>query len=134
VKTPTETVQQDEVSNIRKNRHRSTSSSSLELKKKRNKSNKSKKSLKVHSSSEEETDSKKSYKSKELIDTSKKTKRNEKIPQFNHVYCDSCIHWCQPCNIFPKTAKEYLTHLHSESHRKTLEVCNIFLNNINNMF
>lgn len=126
MKISTETLQQDEVSNIRKNRHRSTSSSSLELKRKRNKSVKPKKSSKVHSSSDEETGSKKSYKCKELIDTSKKTKRIEKLPQFNHVYCDSCIHWCQPCNIFPKTAKEYLTHLHSESHSKTLEVCIIF--------
>lgn len=72
--------------------------------------------------SDDETDSKKSFKSKELIDTNKKKNRAEKLPQFNYVYCDSCIHWCQPCNIFPKTAKEYLAHLHSESHKTTLEV------------
>lgn len=126
MKTPTETLQQDEVSTIHKNRRRSSSSSSMEIKKKRNKSIKTKKSSKVHVSEEEDTDSKKSFKSKELIDTSKKKKRIEKLPQFNHVYCDSCIHWCQPCNIFPKTAKEYLTHLHSESHNKTLEVCTYF--------
>jgi len=124
MKTPTETLQQDEVSTIHKNRRRSSSSSSMEIKTKRNKSIKTKKSSKV--SEEEDTDSKKSFKSKELIDTSKKKKRIEKLPQFNHVYCDSCIHWCQPCNIFPKTAKEYLTHLHSESHNKTLEVCIYF--------
>jgi len=113
---------------INKTRHRSTSSSSIELKKKRSKSIKPKKSSKVNvSEEEEENDSKKTYKSKELNDTCKNKKRIEKLPQFNTVYCDSCIHWCQPCNVFPKTAKEYLTHLHSESHSKTLEVCTIYM-------
>lgn len=99
------------------------------MKRKHNKSVKTKKSSKIETS-DEETDSKKSYKSnksKELIDINKKKNRVEKLPQFNYVYCDSCIHWCQPCNIFPKTAKEYLAHLHSESHKATLEVGDIFL-------
>lgn len=114
-------MQQDVVSVIHK-RHHSTSSSSSEELKKKDKHFKSKKSSKVQSSDEEKTDSKKSYKIKELNDINKKKKRIEKLPKFNYVYCDSCIHWCQPCNIFPKTAKEYLTHLHSESHKTTLEV------------
>lgn len=106
----------------------------MELKKKRSKSIKPKKSSRGQSS-ERDTDSKKSYKSKELIDANKNNKKKirvEKIPQYNYVYCDSCIHWCQPCNIFPKTAKEYLTHLHSESHKTTLEVGNIIVLNLNN--
>lgn len=112
---------QEEVSTSYKHRRHSTSSSSsLEVKIK-NKPSKSKKSFKVQSS-DDEPKSKKSYKSKEFIDTNKKKTRIAKLPQFNYVYCDSCIHWCQPCNIFPKTAKEYLTHLHSESHKSTLEV------------
>lgn len=114
-------MQQQEVSTIHKHRHRSTSSSSIEFKKKRSKSIKSKKVSKIQNS-DEETDFKKTYKSKELIDTNKNKNRTEKLPQFNYIYCDSCIHWCQPCNIFPKTAKEYLAHLHSESHKATLEV------------
>jgi len=126
VKTPTETVQKQEVTTIHKHRRHSTSSSSsMEFKKNRNKSVKSKKSFKVQTS-DEDTDSKISYKSKELIDTNKKKIRGEKLPQFNYVYCDSCIHWCQSCNIFPKTAKEYLAHLHSESHKTTLEVGDIY--------
>lgn len=132
IKATLEPLQQEQqVSTVHKHRHRSTSpSSSVDLKKKRNKSVKSKKSSKVQSS-EEETDSKKSYKSKELIDTIKKKSRVEKLPQFNYVYCDSCIHWCQPCNVFPKTAKEYLTHLHSEFHKTTLEVDNIYITYLN---
>lgn len=114
---------QEEVKIALKHRcHSSSSSSSTEIKRKRNKSIKSKRSSKIQSSGDEEINSKKSYKSKELIDSNKKKNRDEKLPQFNYVYCDSCIHWCQPCNIFPKTAKEYLTHLHSESHKTTLEV------------
>lgn len=103
------------------------------MKKKHCKSIKPIKSSKEQSS-DEDTDSKKSYKSKELIDSSKNNKKKgrvEKIPQYNYVYCDSCIHWCQPCNIFPKTAKEYLTHLHSESHKSTLEVSVIIILNLN---
>lgn len=115
----------EEVSTEHKHKHHSiSSSSSVELKQKRNKS---KKSSKVLSSGEEETYSKKSYKSKEITDTRKKKKHSEKPPQFNYVYCDSCIHWCQSCNIFPKTAKEYLTHLQSESHKTTLEVCIVLI-------
>lgn len=116
-----ETLQQDVISTVHKHRHHSTSSSSSEEIKKKDKSKKLKKSSKV-SSDEEKTVSKKSYNIKELVDTNKKKNRVEKLPKFNYVYCDSCIHWCQPCNIFPKTAKEYLTHLHSESHKTTLEV------------
>lgn len=117
-------ILQEEALTIHKQHRRSTSSSSIEFKKKPSKSVKPKKSSRVQSS-DGETDSRKSFKSKELIDINKKKKRVKKLPQFNYVYCDSCIHWCQPCNIFPKTAKEYLTHLHSDSHRTTLEVCNI---------
>lgn len=121
-------MKQEETSTIYKHRHRSSSSSStssyssLEIKKKRNKSIKLKKSSKMQSSDTEEINSK-IYKSKEIIDVKKKKKYIEKSPQFNYVYCDSCIHWCQSCNIFPKTAKEYLTHLQSDSHKTTLEVC-----------
>jgi hypothetical protein len=118
-------LQQDVVSVINK-RHKSTSSSSSEELKKKNKPLKSKKFSKVQSTDEEKTDSKKSYNIKELNDTNKKKNRIDKLPKFNYVYCDSCIHWCQPCNIFPKTAKEYLTHLHSESHKTTLEVSYIY--------
>lgn len=124
-KTPIENIQQEDIPITHKHHHHSTSSSSsIELKKKRSKSIKSKKASKVQSS-EEETNSKKSFKSKELIDTNNKKSRTEKLPQYKYVYCDSCIHWCQHCNIFPKTAKDYLTHLHSESHKTILEVSNI---------
>lgn len=119
-------MQQDVVSTIHKHRRHSTSSSSSEEFKKKEKSKKSKKFIKVQSSDEEKTDSKKSYNIKEFIDSNKKKNRIEKLPKFNYVYCDSCIHWCQPCNIFPKTAKEYLTHLHSETHKTTLEVCYVY--------
>lgn len=80
--------------------------------------------MRPQSSDEDDSNLKKSRHSVETLEYKKKKNRNvEKAPQFNYVYCDSCIHWCQTCNIFPKTAKEYLTHLQSETHQTTLEVC-----------
>lgn len=34
------------------------------------------------------------------------------------------MHWCKLCGVFPKTAKDYLTHLHTKEHlmqQKTVE-------------
>lgn len=43
----------------------------------------------------------------------------EKVKPVNHinyVHYDPEMHWCRVCNVFPKTAKDYLTHLHSPEH------------------
>ncbi|XP_029721524.2 zinc finger matrin-type protein CG9776 [Aedes albopictus] len=45
---------------------------------------------------------------------------SKRKPQFNYIYYDPELHWCSVCDIFPKTAKEYLNHLHSEQHRSRL--------------
>ncbi|XP_055644714.1 zinc finger matrin-type protein CG9776 [Toxorhynchites rutilus septentrionalis] len=37
-------------------------------------------------------------------------------PQYNYIHYDPELHWCSKCDIFPKTAKDYLNHLHSEQH------------------
>lgn len=37
----------------------------------------------------------------------------------NYVHYDPEMHWCQPCQVFPKTAKDFLTHLHSKEHQQT---------------
>lgn len=64
----------------------------------------------------------------------KKSRKNEKSPVksrekekvkeikesngvFNVVHYDPELHWCQLCNVFPKTAKDYLNHLHSNEHK-----------------
>lgn len=33
------------------------------------------------------------------------------------------MHWCQTCDVFPKTAKDFLNHLHSKEHmdRESIE-------------
>lgn len=36
--------------------------------------------------------------------------------RFNYVFYDPEMHWCQTCDVFPKTAKDYLNHLHSKEH------------------
>lgn len=30
------------------------------------------------------------------------------------------MHWCDKCDEFPKTAKDYLTHLHSKDHQSNV--------------
>ena len=47
-------------------------------------------------------------------------KDEEAKPAFNFVHYDPEMHWCKTCDIFPKTAKEYLNHLHSNEHK---EIC-----------
>ena len=34
----------------------------------------------------------------------------------NYAFYDPELHWCKTCNVFPKTAKDYLNHLHSKEH------------------
>jgi hypothetical protein len=36
--------------------------------------------------------------------------------KFNYIVFDPELHWCKNCQVFPKTAKDYLAHLHSEQH------------------
>lgn len=34
----------------------------------------------------------------------------------NYIYYDPELHWCKACNVFPKSAKDYLLHLQSKDH------------------
>ncbi|XP_063976245.1 zinc finger matrin-type protein CG9776-like isoform X2 [Diachasmimorpha longicaudata] len=55
-------------------------------------------------------------------DRDRKIARNveeDSKPMYNFVHYDPEMHWCKICNIFPKTAKEYLNHLHSAEHKET---------------
>lgn len=51
---------------------------------------------------------------------------SEDKPMYNFVHYDPEMHWCKVCDIFPKTAKEYLNHLHSNDHKEACLVSNIF--------
>lgn len=51
---------------------------------------------------------------------------SEDKPMYNFVHYDPEMHWCKVCDIFPKTAKEYLNHLHSNEHKEACVVSNIF--------
>lgn len=55
---------------------------------------------------------------------SPKDLEEEVKPSYNFVHYDPEMHWCKNCDIFPKTAKEYLNHLHSPSHKETCSVSN----------
>lgn len=39
-------------------------------------------------------------------------------PAYNYVHYDPEIHWCRVCDVFPRTAKEFLNHLHSAEHKE----------------
>ncbi|XP_011310962.1 zinc finger matrin-type protein CG9776-like isoform X2 [Fopius arisanus] len=55
-------------------------------------------------------------------DRDRKISRNieeDSKPMYNFVHYDPEMHWCKICDIFPKTAKEYLNHLHSAEHKET---------------
>ncbi|XP_055846774.1 zinc finger matrin-type protein CG9776 [Episyrphus balteatus] len=41
--------------------------------------------------------------------------------KINYVFYDPEMHWCKICDSFPKTAKDYLTHLHSKDHAENVE-------------
>lgn len=55
---------------------------------------------------------------------------SEDKPMYNFVHYDPEMHWCKVCDIFPKTAKEYLNHLHSNEHKEACLVSNIFCERI----
>jgi hypothetical protein len=39
-------------------------------------------------------------------------------PVYNYIYYDPEMHWCRVCDVFPRTAKEFLNHLHSAEHKE----------------
>lgn len=42
--------------------------------------------------------------------------------KINFVHYDPEMHWCKSCQEFPKTAKDYLTHLHSKEHQEMQKI------------
>lgn len=55
----------------------------------------------------------------ELLESMKRKKQEaeeSKKDKVNYIYYDPEIHWCKHCQVFPKTAKDYLSHLHSKDH------------------
>jgi hypothetical protein len=55
----------------------------------------------------------------ELLESMKRKKQEaeeSKKDKVNYVYYDPEIHWCKHCQVFPKTAKDYLSHLHTKDH------------------
>lgn len=41
--------------------------------------------------------------------------------RINYTFYDPELHWCKVCSVFPKTAKDYLSHLHSEEHKNNVK-------------
>lgn len=39
-------------------------------------------------------------------------------PAYNYIHYDPEMHWCRVCDVFPRTAKEFLNHLHSAEHKE----------------
>lgn len=50
--------------------------------------------------------------------------------KYNIIHYDPELHWCRVCNVFPRTAKEFLNHLHAPDHKQNLAVsakCECFI-------
>lgn len=43
------------------------------------------------------------------------------MPNFNYVHYDPELHWCRVCDVFPRSAKDFLSHLHSAEHRQVTQ-------------
>ncbi|KAK4886736.1 hypothetical protein RN001_003007 [Aquatica leii] len=63
----------------------------------------------------EESPKQRREKSRRSVSTDK---NNELESRFCYVYYDPELHWCRICDVFPKSAKDYLLHLHSKEHRQ----------------
>lgn len=50
------------------------------------------------------------------------TSPEEDFQKYNYIHFDPENHWCRVCNAFPRTAKEYLHHLHSAEHKDQITV------------
>jgi hypothetical protein len=48
---------------------------------------------------------------------SSKKKSSTKQKRSSKSRLSTELHWCKSCNVFPKTAKDFLNHLHSETHQ-----------------
>lgn len=44
-----------------------------------------------------------------------------RIENVNYVFFDPELNWCKACSVFPKTAKDFLTHLHSDAHKANIK-------------
>ncbi|KAF6211718.1 hypothetical protein GE061_012233 [Apolygus lucorum] len=42
-------------------------------------------------------------------------------PHVNIVHYDPELHWCSVCNVFPRSASSYLSHLHSDQHKTSVK-------------
>lgn len=40
---------------------------------------------------------------------------------YNYIHYDPELHWCRICDVFPRSAKDYLTHLHSPEHKQATQ-------------
>ncbi|KRT80793.1 hypothetical protein AMK59_5364 [Oryctes borbonicus] len=41
--------------------------------------------------------------------------------KYNYIHYDPELHWCRMCDVFPKTAKDLLIHLHTAEHRNMMQ-------------
>jgi hypothetical protein len=55
----------------------------------------------------------------------KKRTQDDK-PMYNYIPYDPEMHWCRVCDVFPRTAKEFLNHLHSAEHKEQTLVTLLF--------
>ncbi|XP_046384230.1 zinc finger matrin-type protein CG9776-like isoform X2 [Ischnura elegans] len=81
---------------------------------KKDKKEEKRKSTKEESKSEKH----KSSEAKSKVVVHEEDEEEIEDPVYNYVYYDPEVHWCRVCDVFPRTAKEYLHHLHCTEHKE----------------
>lgn len=54
-------------------------------------------------------------------DSKKGSDKDSNQPFVNYVHYDPELHWCRVCDVFPRTAKDLLNHMHSTEHRQVTQ-------------
>lgn len=51
------------------------------------------------------------------VDSETRSKADRGDGVYNCIHYDPELHWCRICDVFPRSAKDYLNHLHSPEHK-----------------
>lgn len=54
-------------------------------------------------------------------DDDAKKRASPDAPFVNYIHYDPELHWCRVCDVFPRTAKDLLNHMHNNDHRQVTQ-------------
>ncbi|GLV35113.1 uncharacterized protein CBL_01739 [Carabus blaptoides fortunei] len=75
----------------------------------------------INSDNDDNTMNKKSNTGNLLHSERERTGDMKEWPRYNYIHYDPELHWCRVCDVFPRSAKDFLNHLHSLEHRQVTQ-------------